>query len=158
MCNNHACNGHACNSRACNSHAWWYTRRVCFTPREIVVHANTLREYLKISRGATRLHACKNEVIIERYRSYASIIFSYIHITCLMVKSEVRTVKSSDTLSSSLKSDEEETSLDKMLSVSGYTLLFRHNIKGELTWKIHLCILLLNYVYMIMQCTKQHFL
>ena len=69
MCNNHACNGHACNSRACNSHAWWYTRRVCSTPQEIVVHANTLREYLKISRGATRLHACKNEVIIERYRS-----------------------------------------------------------------------------------------
>ena len=69
MCNNHACNGHVCNSRACNSHAWWYTRRVCSTPREIVVHANTLREYLKISRGATRLHACKNEVIIERYRS-----------------------------------------------------------------------------------------
>ena len=33
-----------------------------------MVHANTLREYLKISRGATRLHACKNEVIIERYR------------------------------------------------------------------------------------------
>ena len=29
-----------------------------------------LREYLKISRGATRLHACKNEVIIERYRMY----------------------------------------------------------------------------------------
>ena len=46
VCNNHACNGHACNSRACNSHAWWYTRRVCSTPREIVVHANTLREYL----------------------------------------------------------------------------------------------------------------
>ena len=68
VCNNHACNGHACNSRACNSHAWWYTRRVCSTPREIVVHTNTLREYLKISRGATRLHACKNEVIIERYR------------------------------------------------------------------------------------------
>ena len=61
---------HAYNSRACNSHAWWYTRRVCSTPQEIVVHANTLREYLKISRGATRLHACKNEVIIERYRSY----------------------------------------------------------------------------------------
>ena len=70
MCNNHACNGHACNSRACNSHAWWYTRRVCSTPREIVVHANTLREYLKISRGATHFHACKNEVIIELYRMY----------------------------------------------------------------------------------------
>ena len=37
-----------------------------------MVHANTLREYLKISRGATRVHACKNEVIIERYRTNVS--------------------------------------------------------------------------------------
>ena len=89
VCNNHACNGHACNSRACNSHEWWYTRRVCSTPQEIVVHANTLREYLKISRGATPLHACKNEVIIERYRMSAknsglSIVGSVKHNCCCL--------------------------------------------------------------------------
>ena len=40
-----------------------------------MVHANTLREYLKISRGATRVHACKNEVIIERYRTYLTYMY-----------------------------------------------------------------------------------
>ena len=60
----------------CVLHAWlfhvWhtinYTRRVCSTPRENVVHANTLRDYLKFYLGATHVHACKNEVIIEQYR------------------------------------------------------------------------------------------
>ena len=53
-------------------HAWYttnYTRRVYSTPRQNVVHANMYWEYLKIYRGATRVHVCKNEVIIERYHT-----------------------------------------------------------------------------------------
>ena len=32
-----------------------------------MVHADTLRDYLKFYCGAMHVHACKNEVIIERY-------------------------------------------------------------------------------------------
>ena len=46
-----------------------YMRRVYSMPRENVVRADTLRDYLKFYRGATCVHACKNEVIIERYCS-----------------------------------------------------------------------------------------
>ena len=34
----------------------------------------------------------------------------------------------------------------------------RLEIKGELTWKIYLCILLPKYVYLFIQCTKNMFL
>ena len=41
--------------------------------------------------------------------------------------------------------------------MQAFTYMLKIKLKGELTWKIYLCILLPKYVYLFIQCTKNMF-